>query len=521
MTSSGVRRSELLGAISLATDLGLGQPVEHMLRATRIGMRLGARLGLEPDELATLYDVSLLTYVGCPVYGDQTSAVFGDDIEFRARSYSVDLAGWPGQWFLLQRAATTGAPATRLRRAGRAVAGRRMVEQLAGQCGAAAVLADRLGLGEGTQRGLECAYARWDGHGVPSDARGDAIPLATRISQVAEACEVFARTVGPDVAAELVAERSGTQFDPEVVDALRADVGGILDDGDGDPWDEVMAAEPANRAPLTEDELDAALEAIGDFCDLRCRWFVGHARGTADLVVAAARTWGLPAAEVQLLRRAALVHDVGRFGVPATIWDSPEPLGRTALERVRLHPYYVERMFARPEPLRRIGQLAATHHERMDGLGYHRGLAGAMIAAPARLLGAADAYHAMTQARPHRPALEPDDAARQLRADADSGRLDPAAVDAVLAAAGHVGGRTRAGGPGGLTARETEVLGLVAAGHPNKVVARTLGISPKTVGNHVEHIYTKLGVTSRAAATLRAMELGVVGADAGRPTPQS
>jgi DNA-binding CsgD family transcriptional regulator len=181
---------------------------------------------------------------------------------------------------------------------------------------------------------------------------------------------------------------------------------------------------------------------------------------------------------------------------------------------MRLHVYYVERILNRPEPLRRIGLLAATHHERMDGSGYHRAVGGTMLSTPARLLAAADAYHAMTQPRPHRAPMTDGDAARELRREAHEGRLDHAAADAVLAAAGHPTSGSRAGGPARLTARESEVLGLLAQGLPNKGIARRLGISPKTVGNHVERIYAKLGVSNRAGAAMRAMQHGLVGSTA-------
>ncbi len=184
-----------------------------------------------------------------------------------------------------------------------------------------------------------------------------------------------------------------------------------------------------------------------------------------------------------------------------------------------MHVYYVERIFNRPEPLRRVGLLAATHHERLDGSGYHRGVGGTMLAVPARALAAADAYHAMTQPRPYREALSGAEAARELRPDATAGRLDPAAVEAVLSTAGHAPGRSRSGGPAGLTAREADVLTLLAQGLPNKGIARQLGISPKTVGNHVERIYAKLGVSNRAAAAMRAMQHGLVASPVALPAP--
>jgi HD-GYP domain-containing protein (c-di-GMP phosphodiesterase class II) len=515
LADAGIRLVDILIALSLATDLGFGQPAEHMLRAARIGMRLGDRLGFESDDLATLYDVSILTYVGCPVYGNEAAALFGDDIDFRAHALEVDLAGMSAMRFMLGRVGY-GTPA--LRRAGHvlgfmATGGRSVVEQMANHCSAAGELANRLGLHDDVRAGVEQSYARWDGRGVPEIA-GDALALSARVAHVAEACEVFHRGAGVDGAVEMVTARRGTHFDPTIADAVLRDPAPLFAELDSDNVDAVLDTEPIVRASLSGEELDAVLEAIADFCDLRCPYFAGHGRGTADLVAAAAPLLSLSTADTTLTRRAALVHDVGRVGVPATVWDKAGPLSRNDHERMRMHVYYVERIFGRPEPLRRIGLLASTHHERMDGSGYHRGIGGAMLSPSARLLAAADVYHAMTQPRPHRGPLADADAARELRREATDGRLDPVAVDAVLAAAGHTPSRTRAGGPAGLTAREADVLALLAEGLPNKAIARRLGISPKTVGNHVERIYTKLGVTNRAGAAMSAMQHGLVAAPA-------
>jgi HD-GYP domain-containing protein (c-di-GMP phosphodiesterase class II)/DNA-binding CsgD family transcriptional regulator len=512
MGDSGVRLTEVLVALSLATDLGFGQPAEHMLRSARISMRIGERLGLGADELATLYDVGILTYVGCPVYGNEAALLFGDDIDFRARAVEVDLAGFPAMVFMLRRAGAGTPVLNRLRQAAglMATGGRGMVEQMANHCSAAGQLADRLGLGTDVRSGVEQSYSRWDGRGVPSGLAGEEVALAARVSHVAEACEVFHRTGGVAAAVEMVQARRGTHFDPQVVDAVVAAPEPLfagLDEGSIEP---ILDADPLGRGTLGDDELDRVLEAIGDFCDLRCPCFAGHSRGTAELVAKAAAAMQLPEGEARLVRRAASIHDVGRFGVPGSVWDKPGPLTASEHERMRMHVYYVERIFGRPEPLRRIGLLAATHHERMDASGYHRAVGGPMLSTAARLLAAADAYHAMTQPRRHRGPLTEADAAAELRRDAREGRLDPAATDAVLAAAGLAGTGTRAGGPAGLTAREHDVLRLLAEGLPNKGIARLLGISPKTVGNHVEHIYAKLGVTNRAGAAMRAMEHGVV-----------
>jgi HD-GYP domain-containing protein (c-di-GMP phosphodiesterase class II) len=519
VSDSGVRLTEVLVALSLATDLGFGQPAEHMLRAARISMRLGSRLGLDAGDLATLYDVSILTYVGCPVYGNEAATLFGDDIEFRARAVEIDLVGFPAMVFMLRRAGAGASPVNRVRQAMglMATGGRGMVEQMANHCSAAGELAARLGLSSDVKAGLEQSYARWDGQGVPRHLAGDALSIAARISHIAEACEVFHRTAGTEQALEMVRARSGTHFDPSFAAAVQPDPEALFQGLDAGAVDEILDADPSDRPPLTDEQLDHVLEAIGDFCDLRCPYFAGHSRGTADLVTAAAEAMRLPPPEAQLARRAAFVHDVGRFGVPGSVWDKAGALAGSDLERMRMHSYYVERIFSRPEPLRRIGLLASTHHERMDGSGYHRRVGGTMLSTPARVLAAADAYHAMTQPRPHRSAMTDDDAARELRRDAEEGRLDRAATDAVLAAAGHGASRVRAAGPEGLTAREVDVLRMLAEGLPNKGIAHRLGISPKTVGNHVERIYTKLGVSNRAAAAMRAMQHGLTGAAPSSP----
>jgi HD-GYP domain-containing protein (c-di-GMP phosphodiesterase class II) len=515
MAGSGVRLNEVLAAISLVTDLGLGQPSEHMVRSACLSMRIGERLGLDTAQLATLYDVTMLTYVGCPVYGNEAARLFGDDIEFRAGTYDVDLGAMSGMRYMLARAGSGAPLPTRVMKVGQFMAtrGSGMVEQMANHCSAAGLFAEQLGLTPEVRLGVELSYARWDGKGVPNGLRGDQLSLAARISHVADAFEVLERTAGFDEALDVVRSRSGTHFDPGVVAALDGISTGLPHDTTEHSLEELLEREPVERPPLTEIELDHALASIGDFCDLRTPCFAGHARGTAELATGAAAVLQMPEAETTMLRRAAHVHDVGRFGVPGTILAKPGPLNSAETERMRMHSYYVERIFSRPEPLKRVGLLAATHHERMDGSGYHRSVGGVMLTTPSRVLASADAYHAMTQPRPYRHALTEEDAARQLRADVAAGQLDPVATEAVLEAAGHRPSTSRSGGPAGLTARESDVLGLLATGLPNKGIARQLGISPKTVGNHVEHIYTKLGVTNRAGAALLAMQHGLVTAD--------
>ena len=232
MTDSGVRLSELLMALSLATDLGFGQPAEHMLRSARIGMRLGDRLGLERNDLADVYDVNLLMYGGCQVYGNDAAKLFGDDIDFRSNAIKVDLAGLPGMRFMLGRAGAGGSVAHRVRVASGFMAsrGQGVLEQMADHCAAAGELAHRLGLSPGVRAGVEQTYARWDGKGWPQGLAGEAVAIPARITHVAEACEVFQRLGGVDGALEMVQARRGTQFDPQLVDIVRSDAKNLFDE---------------------------------------------------------------------------------------------------------------------------------------------------------------------------------------------------------------------------------------------------------------------------------------------------
>jgi HD-GYP domain-containing protein (c-di-GMP phosphodiesterase class II) len=194
--------------------------------------------------------------------------------------------------------------------------------------------------------------------------------------------------------------------------------------------------------------------------------------------------------------------------VPARVWQKPGPLTADEWERVRLHAYHTERVLSRSAFLATLAAVASAHHERLDGSGYHRGAAGAALTRPARVLAAADAYHAMTEPRPHRQPLSPKLATEALGGEARAGRLDAEAVTAVLDASGQR--VPRIARPAGLTEREAEVVGLLARGLQTKQLARALGISVKTADSHVQNAYRKIGVSTRAAATLFAMQHGLL-----------
>jgi HD-GYP domain-containing protein (c-di-GMP phosphodiesterase class II)/DNA-binding CsgD family transcriptional regulator len=510
--SGELRLAELVAAFSLGTDLGLGQPMEHVLRSWRIAAGLGARIGFDESERAALFYVALLAWVGCVADSYEVATWFGDDIAFRASGYDVDLAGLPMLGFMLRRVGA-GSPARhRLRLASTLVATRGHVVRrgLRSHCVSTARLAERFGLGPDVCEPLTQMFARWDGRGVPLGVRGDEIALSIRLFHVADVVDVHSHRHGVDAAIDVARERRGAQFDPDIVDEFCRHAHDLLSSTEEETdWIALIDAEPGLRARLAEPEIDNALQAVADFTDLRSPYFAGHSRGVADLAAAAASEIGLPAPEVVLTRRAGLVHDIGGHGIPATIWDKPGPLTTAERERVRLHPYYTERMLARPAMLAQLGAVAASHHERLDSSGYHRAVNVAAIPVPARLLAAADAYRAMTEPRAYRPAMPADQAAKVLRSEVTAGRLDGDGVDGVLAAAGHKR-RRRPSGPAGLTPREIEVLALIARGASNRQVARALNITPRTAGTHIERIYTKIGASTRSVATLFAVQHGLL-----------
>ena len=503
------RLAELVAALSLAADLGLGQLMEHGLRSCLIATRLAERVELDDATRDALYWVSLMAMVGCTADSFELRRLFGDDIALRAGMYDAGTSDIALARYFLSRAGSDGGPLHRARTGATLLATgmRPVIESLVSHCQVTGRLADRLDLGTAVSHALQHTFARWDGKGVPQGLGGDGIAITSRIYALADAVEVEHRRDGRDAALALARGQAGSMLDPALADALAMHGADILDSLEDAAWDAVVTAEPGARPRLSGAPLDAALEALGDFADLKSPWFTGHSHRVADLAAAAAKLSGFPAEDETRVRRAGLVQALGRAGVPNTIWDKAGPLTVAERERMQLSAYYSERILRRGS-LAALADIAGAAQERLDGSGYPRGLSGGAIPPLARLLAAADVYDALTHDRPHRPALSTAEAAKELRAEAAAGRLHGDAVDAVLGAAGH-GAPRRPSTPAGLTPREAQVLALIARGQTTAQVAHALGIKPKTAGNHVEHIYSKIGASNRSVATLFAMQHGL------------
>lgn len=511
---AGVRLAEIVAALSLATDLGTGHLIERSLRSCLIALHFADTLGLPDSQRREVYYVALLRWVGCtadPHRGD----IFGDEIALGPQIDSVELWNRPAMLEFLWRVIGAGEPP--LRRAQSVVGAvatgiqRSRVAAVA-HCEVAQQIAARLGLDAGICHALGQIFERWDGRGVPGRVRGEDLSLAVRIVHLAMDAELFARLGGQEAVLATLRRRSGTTYDPALATRFIREAPRLLlllDDPTA--WDRALAAEPGGQPRLADAGLDDALHAVADFTDLRSPTTLGHSPAVAALAEDAARRWGLPAADILAARRAGYVHDVGMVGLPITLCERPGPLSALEWDRLKLHPYHTDCILNRTPQLGRLGALAALHHERLDGSGYHRALPATLLPPVARLLAVADVYQALTEVRPHRPAFTPEAAATELRREVRAGRLDGEAVAAVLAAAGHRSRRTRHEQIAGLSDREIEVLRRLVRGHPNREVAAQLGISARTVDHHIRHIYDKIGVSTRAAATLFATQHGLIG----------
>jgi HD-GYP domain-containing protein (c-di-GMP phosphodiesterase class II)/DNA-binding CsgD family transcriptional regulator len=510
--AQGLRLAELMVALSMATDLAMGQPVEYAMATCMAAMRLGEAAGLAPDELRDAYYGSLLRYVGCNADAAWLASMAGDEIEMRRAVAQVDAADDAGALrALLQtiRAASAGAsPLAQLRAMVRAVL---QVPQLRasffpGHCEVASRLAQRMGFAPSFVAMIGQLYARWDGKGVPP-LKGEAIAPAMQVVSLAQDAVIFLRAGGIDAVRRMLSGRSGKAHSPHLCALLERKAGEILEGLEGEPrWEDVLALEPRPQRVLDEAQLDAACEAMADYVDLKSPWHLGHSRRVAELAAAAGARLSLPGDEVALLRRAGWLHDIGRCGVSAAIGNSALPMSGRQWEQMRLHPYYTERILARPAQLAKIGTLAAAHHERADGSGYSKGLRPPLLDATALVLIAAHRYCSLREERAHRGARSDVEAAQTMMNEVHEGQLDAAAVDAVLASAGHAVRLSGPARPAGLTDREIEVLRLLARGSTLKMVARDLGLAVKTVDRHVQNIYVKAGVSTRAGATLFAVE---------------
>ncbi|MDP9317465.1 MAG: HD domain-containing protein, partial [Actinomycetota bacterium] len=388
--AGSVRIAELVATLSYAADLGLGQPMAHCMRQTVIALRLADAVGATDHEREATFYLGLLMNVYCHADAAEQAKWFGDDIGFKGDGFETfDMNTAQMVALVVRRVGSHGNAVARAKRlASFAVAGQRQfVSFLTTHSTLGAQFAERIGLSQEVCVAIRQAYEQWDGKGYPHHLRGREISLPARLVQLASPVEIFGRRRGVQAARAIARRNSGTQFDPALVGLFCDRAPELLEDLDqASDWDAVLDAEPELSRRVAGAELDEVLVAMADLVDLKSPYLAGHSRGVANLVTAAARISGHSENDVITVRRAGLVHDLGRLGVSNAIWDKPSRLTESEYERVRLHPYLTDRMLARLSALGASREIAARHHERLDGSGYPRGLTAVSLTPLDRLL---------------------------------------------------------------------------------------------------------------------------------------
>ena len=507
-----VRLADLLAGLSIAIDLGFGLPPESAMRQCLVGTRLARAHGLADSEVRNSFFASLLLHVGCPGFSHETAALFGNEHAITRAAARTNLADPADYEATLVPEATRG-----LSRSARRQVTERLIEEGdafgaqydTASCEVGRSVAGRIGIGASVEQALYEVGEWWSGGGAPQGLREDAIAPAARVARLAADAVVLDDLGGVELAVEGLRRRSGSTLDPALVATFAAQASEILS-RDGDPRILLLEEEPEPVEERGPNELTEVAAVFGDVGDLKFPMLHGHSSGVASLAAGAAESLRLDAQTTSDLRIAGYLHDLGRLAVTNAIWEKPGSLTSAEWEQVRMHAYHSERILATSDTLERLAPLVGMHHERLDGSGYHRACAARDQSVTVRVLGAADAFQAMTQDRPHRARRSAEQAAEELMRDCRAGRLDGECAAAVIEAAGQARPRAHDLRPAGLSEREIEVLRLVATGFSNPEIAEKLVISPRTAEHHVQHIYRKLGVRSRPAVAFFAMEHGLV-----------
>jgi HD-GYP domain-containing protein (c-di-GMP phosphodiesterase class II) len=519
MSPPPVRRADFLMALAYATDLATGHSRDFALRSCVLGMRIADVAGLDDEMRRAIWHQALLRYIGCNADTHLLASAFGDEIALRRDLASTDMGNKPELREVLLRAIRrnySGLPPAELEEAverGIAEAMQVSVPILSGHCEVAQRIADRIGLSDEVRENLGQLYERWDGSGLPRGLSGEAVQFPVRLVTLAQEAIAISEVHGHDAMKRIVAKRAGGGYEVPLAELFLAHADRLMV-GLDQPVDRetILALEPEPHAMLSEDGCDEAFLAIADMIDMRMPFTFGHSRAVAALTEAACKRATLPAADIRAAKWAAYTHDIGELAVPVSTWMRAGSLTERERDAAHLHPYYGERALASlgGDQGKAIAALVLRHHERLDGTGYHRYAKANDLSPAARILAAAEAFQTAREARPYRPAMSDTAAAANLRGAVKDGKLCSEAVEAVLTVAGQPARRSTGERTAGLTPREIEVLRLIAAGQTAKEAARQLEISPKTADNHIQSLYSKIGVKTRAGAALFALERGMV-----------
>lgn len=475
--SDGIELESAILALSMVGDLSMGQPFDQSRRTARLVQLLAQSCHGAGEHTEVARQVALLRWSGCTANAEGFTRLLGDDVEGRNAMLSQ----------------TLGAAGLR--------AMRKSAPLAVVHCEVSGDIAHTLGLSTPVEHGLRRVFEQFDGEGKPFGLRHPEVPEVVYQVLLAGDLEILSRVHGLDAALEWIATKGDRRYPASLAAKLALNA---------KDWLESLRVPQDDPSQPQGSKGQVALTLVGDVIDLKLPWLAGYSRRSAELVREAARLWGLSEQSADQAAKAALIHGIGRAAVPNRIWNTTGELLDGDLEQVRLVPYWTSRACGQIPELSAPGRLAANAYERLDGSGYFRGLEGDALPAEQRLLAATLVWQALRCDRPWRPAFSDSDAERLLLHEAALGRFDPQACQAVIAAARGESAVAPRGNASPLSDRETQILQRISMGGSNKEVARQLGISPSTVRTHVESVFRKLQCTTRAAATLKALTLGLI-----------
>jgi HD-GYP domain-containing protein (c-di-GMP phosphodiesterase class II) len=518
MAAPSVRRADFLMTLAYATDLATGHSRDFALRSCVLSMRLAEAASLDESMRRNIFHQALLRYIGCNADTHLLAAAWGDEIALRRDLHRIDMGNRPEFIATLVRALTrtfADLGPDELAKAierGLAAAAEINIPILSGHCEVAQRIAQRLGLSEEIRESLGQIYERWDGRGLPRGLSGSAVKFPVRLVTLAQDAIALTEVHGFGTMTTMIEARTDGAYERELVELFLGAAEQLMT-GLDQPVDRetILGLEPAPHAMLDEPACEEAYLAIADMIDMRMPFTFGHSRAVAALAEAAAKRLGLPSAEVRALRWAAYTHDLGELTVPVSTWMQPRALTERETDAAHLHPYHSERaLTSLGGDGKLVAMIAQRHHERLDGSGYYRNSRAPDLSPAARVLAVAEAFQTAREPRPQRVALNDVAAAAQIRSAVRAGQLCPDAAEAVLSGAGQPARRSAPERLAGLTPREIQVLQLIAAGLTAKEAANRLDIAVKTADNHIQSLYSKIGVATRAGAALYALERGLV-----------
>ena len=487
MDISAVPLLDVIRSLAFVGDLSMGQPTDHSLRAAWMAGQLTQAIGGDDAACTQAVTVALLRWSGCTANAPEFAQLFGDDVS--------------GRKALLASQSSNSGFRSSTRRKGSAFLSLSRIH-----CEVSGDIAAQLGLDEATQFALRHLFESHDGSGAPDGLRGEQVPASVYLASLAGDLDIFHRLYGLEQARKLIGLRANVLYPSHLAKTVVANASRWLAALEDDPAMSDACSLDAAFAGRT-----TSLEILADVIDLKLPWMTGYSRRVAQLASKTALDLGLDATAQQKVYRAGLIHGMGRAAVPNMIWGTAGKLSVSAWERVRLVPYWTGRAARQIGSLAGEAEISSYVYERHDGSGYHREARAGSIPVEGCILAASSALAALVAERPWRDAFMDPIAESMLMAEATAGRYDIDIVRTLLNKDRPSRIKVQSSPSASfLTERERDVLRLISLGASNKTTAQKLSISPSTVRTHVESVFRKLECSTRAAATLKATQLGLL-----------